>query len=55
MTPLVSIARGIAKLQKPGITEVGMQPQDDSYATRGSLLERLKDTEERRSWEPFLV
>lgn len=30
-----------------------MQPQDDSYPTRPSLLERLKDTADQRSWEQF--
>lgn len=31
----------------------GMQPNDDSYPTRASLLERLKDTGDQRSWEEF--
>jgi RNA polymerase sigma-70 factor (ECF subfamily) len=30
-----------------------MQPKDDSYPTRPSLLERLKDTADQRSWEEF--
>ena len=30
-----------------------MQPKDDSYPTRPSLLARLKDTADQRSWEEF--
>ncbi len=30
-----------------------MQPKDESYPTRASLLERLKDTADQRSWEEF--
>lgn len=44
---------GIAKEDKPGIIESSMQPKDDSYPTRASLLERLKDTDDRQSWEVF--
>jgi RNA polymerase sigma-70 factor (ECF subfamily) len=49
--PLPSIARE----DKPGIIWRGMQPKDDSYPTRPSLLERLKDTADQRSWEEFNV
>lgn len=44
---------GIAKDGGPGIIGSGMQPKDDSYPTRPSLLERLKDTDDQRSWEEF--
>jgi len=44
---------GVAKEAKPGIIETGMQPKDDSYPTRASLLERLKATDDRQSWEEF--
>jgi RNA polymerase sigma-70 factor (ECF subfamily) len=29
------------------------QPKDDSYATRSSLLRRVKDTQDERSWQEF--
>jgi len=29
------------------------QPKDDSYATRSSLLRRVKDTQDQRSWQEF--
>jgi DNA-directed RNA polymerase specialized sigma24 family protein len=44
---------GIAREVKPGIVWPGMQPKDDSYPTRPSLLERLKDTADQRSWGEF--
>ena len=30
-----------------------MEPKDDSYPTRASLLARMKDPEDHRSWEEF--
>ncbi|HEY5911104.1 MAG TPA: sigma-70 family RNA polymerase sigma factor [Verrucomicrobiae bacterium] len=30
-----------------------MQPKDESYPTRPSLLERVKDTNDQQSWEEF--
>jgi RNA polymerase sigma-70 factor (ECF subfamily) len=46
-------ASGIAKGEEPEIIEPGMQAKDDSYPTRASLLERLKDTDDRESWGEF--
>ncbi len=45
--------REVANAGKPGIIGAGMQPRDDSYPTRPSLLERLKDTADQHSWEEF--
>ncbi len=30
------------------------EPKDDSYATRSSLLRRVKDTQDQQSWQEFL-
>jgi RNA polymerase sigma factor (sigma-70 family) len=47
------VASGIAKGRKGAILESWMQPKDDSYPTRPSLLERLKNTSDQQSWQEF--
>jgi len=43
----------IANGNEPEMIEPTMHAKDDSYPTRASLLERLKDTGDQRSWEEF--
>lgn len=44
---------GVAIGEEPEKIGMEMQPKDDSYPTRPSLLERLKNTGDKRSWEEF--
>jgi RNA polymerase sigma-70 factor (ECF subfamily) len=43
----------LARLVKGGMILTMAAPKDDSYPTRSSLLMRLKDTQDQRSWQEF--